>query len=70
MQNLGKLRKGIYPLLDASGTKAFSGKLRAMTLNGKNISFDTVTPINGTDVIVKIGSSDKKKENDIILEVK
>lgn len=66
----GKLRKGIYPLLDASGTKAFSGKLRAMTLNGKNISFDTVTPINGTDVIVKIGSADKKKENDIVLEVK
>lgn len=65
-----KLRKGIYPLLEATGSKAFEGKLRAMTLNGKNISFDTVTPINGVDVIIKIGSADKKKPNDIILEVK
>ena len=65
-----KLRKGIYPLLEATGSKAFDGKLRSMTLNGKNISFDTVTPLNGVDVIIKIGSADKKKANDIILEVK
>lgn len=66
----GKLRKGIYPLIESTGAKEYAGKFRAMTLNGKNISLNNTTSINGMDVVVKLGSADKRKANDYVLEVK
>ena len=66
----GKLRAGIYPLIEATGAKDFTGKFKAMTLNGKNISLNSGTSVNGMTLTVKVGSADKRKANDYVLEVK
>lgn len=66
----GKLKKGIYPLLECTAKNPPQGTLRAITLNGKKISLGTVSAVNGQDITFKIDSADGKHKNDYVLEVK
>ncbi|MBQ6534696.1 MAG: hypothetical protein IJI37_05950 [Opitutales bacterium] len=65
-----KLRKGVYPVFEFTGVKDFSGNFRGIYFNGKKVSIGTTQSIGGADVTLKIGSADKKKNNDLVLEVK
>ncbi len=66
----GKLKKGIYPLVEFSGMKGGEGRFKSISINGSAISVGSSTSINGSEVTIKMGSVDKKKENDYVLEVK
>lgn len=65
-----KLRKGVYPIFEFTGAKDFSGNFRGIYFNGKKVSIGSTQSIGGADVTLKIGSADKKKNNDLVLEVK
>ncbi len=65
----GKLKKGIYPLVEFT-TKDSEGKFRGIYINGKSVSLGSTVTAGGSDVVIRMGSADKKKENDYVLEVK